>query len=174
MKNFIKNYKTKGMVGVSSKYLVRKMLGEVDFSKDQIIVQLWVWTGVFTREILKNMSKNSKLYAFEVDTNCKKHIENIHDERFSYIEDSAEFLEKYVKQPVHTIISTLPFASLPNTLLPTIINECKDILAPNGIFLQYQYFLTDKKRIENIFQKKATLGFELRNFPPAFIYKIQV
>ncbi len=40
MKNFIKNYKTKGMVGVSSKYLVRKMLGEVDFSKDQIIVQL--------------------------------------------------------------------------------------------------------------------------------------
>ena len=49
----------------------------------------------------------------------------------------------------------------------------QEILKENGIFLQYQYFLTNKKAIEKIFGEKIKLSFEPINFPPAFIYKLQ-
>lgn len=149
------------------------MLNKVNFDKDLVIAQLWVGTAIFTKEILKKMSKNSKLYAFEIDKSCRKYIDKIQDERLTFIEDSAEHIDKYIKTDIDVIISTLPFASLPDELLNKVISVCKLKLKDEFLFLQYQYFLTDKKKIEKIFEKKSKLDLEIRNFPPAFIYEIK-
>lgn len=170
---WIKNFRQKWMIWHSSKFLVEKMLWEVDFSKDLQIAQLWVWDGVFTKEILKKMSENSKLYAFEIDKNTKKYISCIDDKRLIYIEDSAEFIKNYIDWELDLVISTLPFASLEKCVFSPIICNCKNKLKNSWIFLQYKYFFTHKTKIEKIFNKKAKLLFELKNFPPAFIYKIE-
>lgn len=174
IKKIIKNFKTKWMVWHSSKFLIKKMIWNIDFSKDLVIVQYWSWKAVFVKQILKKMSKNSKLYVFEIDERCNKYAEEINDSRLVYINDSAEKVFDYVNEKqVDVIVSTLPFWSLPKDLLNLIISNSKKILKENGLFLQYQYFLTDKKAIENIFWIKSKISFELINFPPAFIYKIQ-
>ena len=174
IKKIIKNFKTKWMVWHSSKFLIKKMIWNIDFSKDLVIVQYWSWKAVFVKQILKKMSKNSKLYVFEIDERCNKYVEEINDSRLIYINDSAEKVFDYVSEKkVDVVVSTLPFWSLPKDLLKSIISNSKKILKQNGLFLQYQYFLTDKKAIENIFWIKSKISFELINFPPAFIYKIQ-
>ena len=174
IKKIIKNFKTKWMVWHSSKFLIKKMIWNIDFSKDLVIVQYWSWKAVFVKQILKKMSKNSKLYVFEIDERWNKYAEEINDSRLVYINDSAEKVFDYVNEKqVDVIVSTLPFWSLPKDLLNLIISNSKKILKENGLFLQYQYFLTDKKAIENIFWIKSKISFELINFPPAFIYKIQ-
>ena len=174
IKKIIKNFKTKWRVWHSSKFLIKKMIWNIDFSKDLVIVQYWSWKAVFVKQILKKMSKNSKLYVFEIDERCNKYAEEINDSRLVYINDSAEKVFDYVNEKqVDVIVSTLPFWSLPKDLLNLIISNSKKILKENGLFLQYQYFLTDKKAIENIFWIKSKISFELINFPPAFIYKIQ-
>ena len=154
IKKIIKNFKTKWMVWHSSKFLIKKMIWNIDVSKDLVIVQYWSWKAVFVKQILKKMSKNSKLYVFEIDERCNKYVEEINDSRLIYINDSAEKVFDYVSEKkVDVVVSTLPFWSLPKDLL--------------------KYFLTDKKAIENIFWIKSKISFELINFPPAFIYKIQ-
>lgn len=173
IKNFIKNYRTKWMIWKSSKFLIQKMIKNIDFSKDLKIVQLWSWKAVFVKQVLKKMSKNSKLYVFEINPDLEKYIKNFKiDTRLVYISDSAENLEKYISEEVDVVISTLPFASLSKELCPLIVSKSRKILKKDGIFLQYQYFLTNKKSIEKIFEKKASLSFTPLNFPPAFIYKL--
>lgn len=149
------------------------MISNIDFTKDLTIIQFGSWKAVFQKQILKKMSKNSKLFVFEINKACNKYSEEIQDKRYFYINDSAENLEKYLNLEVDVIISTLPFWSLPDELLPNIIWKANKLLKKWGLFLQYQYFLQNKKDIEKIFWKKSKLSFEAINFPPAFIYKIQ-
>lgn len=170
----IEDFKKKWMIWHSSKFLINKMLKNIDFSKDLTLVQFWSWKAVFVKEILKRMTKNSKLYVFEIDPECEKYSKILkNDKRLFYINDSAENVSKYIFYEVDAIVSTLPFASLPKKLLFKIVNEAKKILKEKWLFLQYQYFLTDKKSIENIFSKKSKLSFTPLNFPPAFVYKIE-
>lgn len=163
-------FRKKWMVFHSSKFLVNKMLGFADFNKDLNIVLFGSGEWVFTRAILKNMNLNSKLYAFEINKSCKKYVENIDDQRFIYIEDSAENIEDFVYEDLDLIISTLPFASLPDWSVKTNLGPAYRKLKNNWLFLQYQYFLTNKKQIESLFQKKSRISFQLLNVPPAFIY----
>lgn len=173
IEKFKKKFQTKGMVWQSSKFLIEKMIKNIDFSKDLVIVQFGSWKAVFQKQILKKMSKNSKLFVFEIDETCNKYSEKIIDERYFYINDSAENVSEYVEGEVDVIISTLPFWSLPKELLPKIIWKSEKILKKWWIFLQYQYFLQDMKSIEKIFWKKCKLSFEMINIPPAFIYRIE-
>lgn len=98
IKKIIKNFKTKWMVWHSSKFLIKKMIWNIDFSKDLVIVQYWSWKAVFVKQILKKMSKNSKLYVFEIDERCNKYVEEINDSRLIYINDSAEKVFDYVSE----------------------------------------------------------------------------
>lgn len=174
MIEIIKKFRTKWMVWHSSKYLIEKMLKNIDFSKDLIIVQFWSGEAVFVKEILKNMSKKSKLFVFEIDKELEKYALPLKkDKRLIYISDSAENISNYVNSEVDVIVSTLPFACLPKEVFSIIMNESKKFLKKDGIFLQYQYFLTNKKSIEDFFWKKAELSFTPLNIPPAFIYKIE-
>lgn len=173
MGNLIEDFKTKGMVWQSSKFLINKMISNIDFKSDIKIVQFWSWKAVFQKQILKKLSKNSKLIVFEINEKCNKYAEKINDTRHIYINDSAENIEKYVNEEIDVIISTLPFWSLPKEILKNIIWKSEKILKKWWIFLQYQYFLQNKKDIEKIFWKKCKLSFEAINIPPAFIYKIE-
>lgn len=168
------NFRTKGTICSSSKYLVRRMLRKIDFSKDLRIIQLGSGKGVFLKRILKKMTKNSTLTVFEIDASYNKYVKNIHDPRLTFLNESAENLDKYIQNsPADVIVSTLPFGSLPDETGEIILKKSEKALKKGGLFLQYQYFLNNMKMIERIFHKEAKLSFEPLNIPPAFIYKIQ-
>ena len=67
LSEFIKQKKTVGAITPSSKFLMKKMLSKVDFSKDILIVEIGPGTGVFTQEILSRMTLNSRLISFEIN-----------------------------------------------------------------------------------------------------------
>ena len=50
-----------------------------------------------------------------------------------------------------------------------ILDAIRTSLSKNGIFIQYQYFATNKVDIEKRFIIEQT-DWEILNFPPAFIY----
>lgn len=103
------------------------MLSEIDFSADITIVQFGSGKAVFQKNILQKMSKNSKLYVFEIDPKSHKFVEEINDGRYYYIKDFAENANQYIKN-VDVVISTLPFGSMPKHLCPKIISEARNIL----------------------------------------------
>ncbi|MDD2566126.1 MAG: rRNA adenine N-6-methyltransferase family protein [Candidatus Gracilibacteria bacterium] len=171
IKEFIKNPRTIGSVIPSSSRLIHSMLKHIDFSRDITIVEFGPGIGNFTKEILKKVSKDSHVYLFEIKDNFVEHLQKISDPRLTVIHDGAENIEKHLGgKKADYIISGLPFGSLPKELTNKILKETHRNLKHNGIFLQFQYFLQNKKDIFTIF-KNHSITWQPVNFPPAFIYK---
>lgn len=176
--NFLKEYfKDKNMVGAvapSSKSLGKKMLTNIDFSKDKLLVELGPGTGVFTDLIIDRMADDAKLLVFELNDSFYEDLnERINDSRVQIIHDSAENISKYLpeeeigKQDV--VMSSLPLMMFPNELRENIVKESKKCLTEKGKYIQFQYSLQSKKYLKSQF-KEVTIKFTPLNVPPAFVY----
>lgn len=166
----INQWRTRGAIAPSSRFLVEKMISKIDYSNDLEILQLGFGTGVFTQGMIKKMTPGSTLVVFEVNPACRQY--QVTDSRITYIEDSAEQITEYFpNKKFDHIISTLPFASLPKTVSKNIFIEIQHHLKINGKFLQFQYSLHAKAAIQKLFNTTPKIYFELFNIPPAFIYE---
>lgn len=176
--NFLKEYfKNKNMIGAvapSSKKLAKKMLENIDFSSDKLIIELGPGTGVFTDLLIKKMGKDAKLLIFELnDAFYSKLSDRINDPRVQIIHDSAENIANYLseeevgKQDV--VLSSLPLMMFPNELRENIVAEAKKCLSNSGKYIQFQYSLQSKKYLKSKF-KEVSVKFTPLNVPPAFVY----
>lgn len=171
IKEFIKNPKTVWSVFPSSQRLISSMLWHIDFSRDLLIVEFWPWIWNFTKQILKKTTSKSEIYVFEVQEDFINELKKINDNRIKVIHDWAQNIWKYLEdKKADVVVSWLPFGSLPKELTKSILNEAHNHLKYNWIFLQFQYFLQNKKDIHNVFKNHA-ISWQPINFPPAFIYK---
>ena len=175
-RNFIKQYlKDKKMVGAvspSSKFLGKKMLSSVDFSKDKLIVELGPGTGVFTDMIIERMAEDARLLVFELNDNFYNSLSaRIDDPRVQIIHDSAEFIHNYIgeKEKLDVVISSLPLMVFPVKLRQAVVNESYNYLKNNGKYIQFQYSLQSKKLLETKYDE-VKIQFTIKNFPPAFVY----
>jgi phospholipid N-methyltransferase len=170
---FLKEGTNIGSITPSSKYLVKKMIEPIDFSKVKCIVEFGSGTGNITLELLKKMPEDALLLAFEINTEfCEKLLE-IDDSRIKIISDSAEKLEGYLLQnnipQVDYIVSSLPLAMIPNTIVKNILKVVTKVLKPGGTFVQFQYSLNAYKKLKETF-KNVDLTFTAMNIPPAFVF----
>jgi phospholipid N-methyltransferase len=171
---FLKRGKHVGAVTPSSKFLVKKMVDPIDFTGVTCIVEYGPGTGIITLELLNRMPADAILLAFEINKEfCETLIQEIKDPRIRVINDSAEKLEEYLAQnnisKVDYIVSSLPFAMIPNEVVKNILDVSKKVLSISGLFIQYQYSLNAYKKLKNIF-KHVDLNFTPMNIPPAFIF----
>lgn len=174
IKEAIKNIKTSGTVAPSSKYLIQKILKEVDFTKTNIIAEYGPGNGNFTKEILKKLNKDSQLICFEINDKFFKHLQSFNDPRLTIINESCENIKSVCKNlnisGIDYIVSSLPLTNIPDNITTKILTETHAKLNKKGCFLQYQYSLTYYKKLKKIYYN-VDLDFEIRNIPPAFIYK---
>ena len=134
-----------GSITPSSKFLAKKMLENIDFSKDIVIAEFGPGTGVFTEMIIKKMTQNSKLYVFELNPefifNLEDKITTNKDVRF--ICDSASSIKKHLKNEeineVDYIVSSLPFSLFDDELKEEILESSYDVLKKGGVMTQFQY-----------------------------------
>ena len=166
----IENLKTTGAVWESSNFLIKKMVEPIELSKKSLIVELGTGNGCVTREILKNMSEDAQLHAFEINPLFYKQTAAIGDHRLSVRQDSAEHIDQFFpKNSVDVVFSSLPLALIPTTIKDRIIQQVYTCLKQGGMFVQYQYTLKDRKTIKALFSE-MNLRFTLLNLPPAFVY----
>jgi len=173
-KQFWKDKRTIGSLMPSSPFLRTKILKNIDFTKDQIFIELGPGMGVFTREIVAQMSANSILLVFEVNDLFYKHIvADIKDKRIHIIHDSAEKINEYLQKlnldNPDVIISSLPLAAFNSSFRKMIISQIHNSLKQTGTFIQFQYSLQAKYMLKKLY-KKVNISFTILNFPPAFIY----
>lgn len=176
--NFFKQYlsekKVVGAVAPSSRFLCKKMLAKIDFSKDLVIVEYGPGTGVFTEEIIKRMTPNSALYVFELnEVFYDSLVTRIKDPRVKIFHESAEkseyFLNKDNYHHADFVLSSLPLAVIPKPVKAQILKVSEKILADQGMYVQFQYSLNAKKMLKGHF-RKMNIAFTPINVPPAFVY----
>ncbi len=170
---FLKQGKNIGAVAPSSKFLVKKMVDPIDFTNVKCIVEFGPGTGTITHELLNRMPSDSILLAFEINKDFCEKLNGIKDSRLKIISDTAENLEEYLKenniQKVDYIVSSLPFAMIPNGIVRNILRVALKVLNPKGAFIQYQYSLNSYRKLKNTF-KNVDLNFTPMNIPPAFVF----
>lgn len=177
-KSFIRQFwKEKKMIGAmapSSRFLAAKMVKVIDFKSANVIIELGPGTGVFTKELLKNMHPEAKLFAFELnDTFFEILKKDLSDDRLILIHDSAEKMQDYLNDhgidKADVVISALPLSVFSDNLRDAVLDASNNCLKENGQYVQFQYSLYSKKHIKKRF-RKMSIDFTALNLPPAFIY----
>lgn len=177
-KNFRKQFwKDKKMVGAmapSSRFLANKMLENIDFKTDKVIVELGPGTGVFTDLIIERMAADAHLLVFELnDTFFTALHKRIQDPRVHIVHDSAEKIEEYLSlhslEKADIVISSLPLAVFSDELRQSVLGASYRSLKVLGKYIQFQYSLQAKRLLKSMY-KDVNIAFTPLNFPPAFVY----
>ena len=163
-----------GSVTPSSRFLTQKMLGELPWDEMESIVELGAGTGVFTEYIAQHKKESCKAVIIEQDTFMLRELEHRFPELLygSQAENLPFILQKFGLEKVDCIISGLPFAIFTKELRMQILCGASGSLKENGQFIAFQYSPQMYFSFWKCFSR-IRLGFELRNFPPAFVYRCQ-
>ena len=169
-KEFLKNWRSVSSITPSSRFLVKKMLQKIDFSKTGTIIEIGAGSGVFTKELLKKMRPDSKLIVLETNGLFCNNLKKITDPRLTVYNDSALNLKNYsVQNSIDYIISGIPLANITNQDKENILSSSFNSLSSGGLFVQFQYSKESEKKLKEIFDE-VTVGFTPLNIPPAFVF----
>ena len=111
----------------SWRFLVKKIVRKINFSKDKVIVELGPGTGVFTYKIIEKLEKDTIFLVFELNETFYKNLkEKISDKIVILINDSAENITKHLiklgLKDIDVIISSLPLTNLDEQIKLNIID----------------------------------------------------
>jgi len=166
---FAKNLFTTGALAETSRRVEIEICKFIDQKNDLVVVEFGMGHGNITKEILSNLSPNSKVFGFEINKDfCDFVQNNLFDSRLQVINDSAENVKKYISKDVDYIVASLPFSFFSKEKSYSILSDSYDVLKKNGIYSQVLYTVHNRKKFQNVFDECSTI--KLSSFPPEYIY----
>ncbi len=178
---FLRNPGQVGAIAPSSRFLAEAMLDGLRLpDSDETLVEFGPGTGAITAAIARFLPDPSRYLGIERDATLVTHLKKRFPQ-LRFINESAEhtsrILESEGHAKVHSVISGLPFASLPDEVCAQIIEDLHHLLHKNGTFRTFQYvhayLLPKAKRFRHdmaaYFGRPEKMGPIYRNFPPAWI-----
>lgn len=167
VQQFIRDPRTIGSVTPSSAALCRCMCNAVEWDSSLRVAELGAGDGVLTRQLLSRMVPAAQLDVFEINSQLAAELRQWHDPRMQVQAHSAELLQG----EYDAIFSGLPLLSLPAATRHTILSAVHNALAPQGVFVQFQYTSLTRHDLSRYFvwQRQRVL----KNMPPAWVYRCQ-
>lgn len=141
LRSFLVSPRQVGSVVPTSQWTVRTLLDLAPLRSASCVVELGAGTGPFTGEILRRMSPDADLLAFEIDPALARGLAaDLPDPRLRVIADSATDLDRHLdgRRP-QVIVSALPFTSLPGPVRADLLDAARRALADDGVMLVLQY-----------------------------------
>lgn len=161
----------------SSKALVERVAGKMDFSQPRVIAEYGPGEGVHSRELASRMDADSRLFLFELDPAFSKDLERqfANDPRVTVINrDAASLAEELANRGLPQcdyILSGIPFSILEIKKKRALLQDTYDALKAGGAFIIYQ--VTNELRQHATFFDRAESEYCLQNIPPMFVTVFQ-
>jgi phospholipid N-methyltransferase len=174
-RNFVKHPRMLGSVIPSSRFLIERVLSEVDWGRARVIVEYGPGVGTFTREILARLHPGGTLLVFETNPDFVQHLlESISDPRLQVVHASAATVHEALRtrglESADYLISGIPFSTLPKGVREEVLTATRSVLNPRGAFLVYQFasrvLLRDLRRIFS----EVRRSYEPLNVFPAQVF----
>ena len=174
LRGFLKNPVMVGSIIPSSRVLIDKMLGPVDWRSTKLFVEYGPGVGTFTRPILEKLPADATLIAIDTNAEFIRYLrESIQDERLVPVAGSAADVEAIIRdhgfEHADYVLSGLPFSTLPPGVGDSIGKATAKVIRPGGAFLVYQFSAKVLDFIKPFFERVDS-GFEWINVPPAKLY----
>jgi phospholipid N-methyltransferase len=161
----------------SSRALVQRVAGKMDFSRRRIIAEYGPGEGVHSRQIARRMSADSHLLLFELDGAFARDLERqfADDPRVHIVHGDASTLPEELARRGFAncdyILSGIPFSILKIDKKRALLQKTYNALAPGGSFIIYQV-TNELKQHATVFEHAESEYF-LQNIPPMFITVFQ-
>jgi phospholipid N-methyltransferase len=173
-RNFIKHPKMLGSLIPSSRFLVNRLLDQVDFGRAGTIVEYGPGVGTFTGEILRRLRPDANLVAIDTNRDFARYItRTLRDDRLHVIEGSAadapESLRERGLGRADYVISGIPYSTMDPGLRGQILRATHDLLHQDGAFLVYQFTRAVLPYLRQVFPH-VQQEFEPRNIMPARLF----
>ena len=174
LRGFLKHPVMVGSIIPSSKVLIDRMLGPVDWEETKLFVEYGPGVGTFTRPILERLGPDATLIAIDTNADFVKYLkEDIDDPRLVAVAGSAADVEKIIAdrgfEHADFVLSGLPFSTLPPGVGDAIGAATAKVIRTGGAFLVYQFSPKVLDFIKPHFEK-IDRGFEWVNVPPATLF----
>lgn len=174
LRGFLKNPVMVGSVIPSSKVLIDRMLGPVQWDEVKLFVEYGPGVGTFTRPILDRLAPDAKLIAVDTNADFIAFLtKDIDDPRLIAVHGSAAEVEQIVANHgfAHAdyVLSGLPFSTLPPGVGQAIGAATSRVIRAGGAFLVYQFSPKVRDFIAPHFER-IDRGFEWINVPPATLF----
>ncbi|MEO7278186.1 MAG: methyltransferase [Sphingomicrobium sp.] len=174
LRGFLKHPVMVGSIVPSSRVLIARMLGPVDWAKTRLFVEYGPGVGTFTRAVLDRLPEDAILLTIDTNAEFTAYLKQaIDDERLVAVTGSAADVEAIIKQrglgKADYVLSGLPFSTLPPGVGDAIGKATAKVIRSGGAFLVYQF---SPKVRDFIAPHFATIdrGFEWLNVPPATLF----
>jgi phosphatidylethanolamine/phosphatidyl-N-methylethanolamine N-methyltransferase len=161
----------------SSRALVRRVTGKMDFSKPRVIVEYGPGEGVHTREIVRQMHPESKIILFELDPELAQHLEEQFrgDARVTILNSDAALLAQELLKRGLThcdyVVSGIPFSILEAEKKRELLRSTYDSLAPHDSAAFIIYQVTNELVGHCRHFPRIESEYCLQNLPPMFVTK---
>lgn len=171
LKSFITSPKAVGSVVPSSRYLVNVIVSGIDWSSLGSIAELGAGTGVVTKAIDRQRSRDSEFLVFECDAYMRAALERrydsvaVHDDAF----DLRKVMESRGLSGLDCIVSGVPFVNFSQEDRTFLLQEIHDLLNPGGIFVALQFSRNIRPYLKSMYAEMNTTHV-WANVPPAYVY----
>jgi phospholipid N-methyltransferase len=163
-----------GSVIPSSRFLVKRLLAPVDWTRARVIVEYGPGVGTVTTEILRRMAPDAVLVAIETNAEFVRFLERrIQDPRFLLVHGSAANADNVLAdaglERADYVISGIPYTTMPEGTRDQILRKTHALLHPQGTFLVFQFTRAVLPSLRGLFGIVRE-EFELRNVMPARLF----
>ena len=174
LRSFLRDWRTIGSVTPSSRFLVNAMLDKVNFGRARRLVEYGPGTGVFTVEALRRLQPDGQLLALDTEAHFIDALrERLPDPRLVAVPGSAASVERHIAAlgwpSADAILSGIPYTAMPPEVRVAILRASAAALAPDGLFLAYQYSPYIRPLLGQLYGRVETRWVAL-NVPPAFYF----
>ena len=174
VRGFIKHPVMVGSIIPSSRQLINRMLGPVDWAETRLFVEYGPGVGTFTRPILDQLGPDATLVAIDTNDEFTRYLtDSIDDPRLVAVTGSAADVERILSErklgKADYVLSGLPFSTLPPGVGDAIAKATAKVIRSGGAFLVYQFRPQVLEFIKPYFER-IERGFEWINVPPAHLF----
>ncbi len=161
----------------SSRALIRRVAGKMDFTQPRVIVEYGPGEGCHTREIVRRMHPDSQIILFELDPELAQHLEEQFrgDRRVTILNRDCALLSQELAQRGHThcdyIVSGIPFSILEPEKKRALLRSTYDSLAPHDSAAFIIYQVTNELVGHCRHFPRVESEYCLQNLPPMFVTK---
>jgi phosphatidylethanolamine/phosphatidyl-N-methylethanolamine N-methyltransferase len=179
LKRFLRSPLQVASIMPSSRTMIRRVAGKVDFSQPRVIAEFGPGEGCHTREFVRKMHPESTLLLFELDSELAAHLEKQfrRDRRVIVLNtDAARLAEELAARSLRHcdyVVSGIPFSILEPAKKRDLLRNTFDVLAPepHAAFIIYQVTNELRERGHCDHFARAESEYCLQNLPPMFITK---
>jgi len=172
--NFLRHPRMVASVVPSSRFLIKRLLHQVDWDGARTFVEYGPGVGNITGAILKRMHADAKLIVIETNPDFVEFLRRAYpDPRLEIVNRSAADVGDILKERslggADIIVSGIPFSQFTDQTRKTILDATNAALGPAGKFLVYQFTLTLTQYLSRHFGR-VERDWEMLNVPPSVLF----